>query len=210
MAIFGDPSWLTTSPTEWPDFESHFQGVVPRQYPEDLYADDGEKRAQMRAFGTVMSFVKKATNFFVTRWFPRKDTTEEFLNDWAAVLAEPINGTLAQRQDRLIAKMRNRGTGTTARIQAMFARVFGIDDPTQVSFSSPDLTALPGGLSSNDHAELQSQMHIFNTGETKPVDRPLADALLARVVPSGDTWTVGQFDKVLFTTQSGFDIGTYT
>ncbi len=210
-AVAAFPSWLPHDPAGWPLFGTEYKAMAPRQWPEDLYDDeDGNARKDQQAFGRALSLVRRATHWFVTRLWPHRDTTGEYWADWEEVFAVAPAATDALRQDRLIAALRNRGTLTDLRLRTMFAPVFGESDPATVTIVSPDLDSIPAGATANDHAQLQTQLHIYHAAETADIDRQMADQFLARVVPMGDTWSAGRFLRFKWDTAgSGWDISTW-
>lgn len=206
------PPWLPHDPAGWPLFGTEYKAMAPRQWPEDLYDDeDGNARKDQQAFGRALSLVRRATHWFITRLWPHRDTTGEYWADWEEVFAIAPAATDALRQDRLIAALRNRGTLTDLKLRTMFAPVFGSSDPADVRVSSPDLDAIPAGATSDDYAELQTQLHLSHMAETADIDRQMADQLLSRVVPVGDNWTAGRYKICQYDVAgAGYDVAVYT
>ena len=205
------PPWLPHDPAGWPLFGTEYKAMAPRQWPEDLYDDeDGNARKDQQAFGRALSLVRRATHWFITRLWPHRDSTGEYFADWEETFGISPAATTTLRQDRLIAALRNRGTLTDLKLRTMFAPVFGESDPATVAIVSPDLDSIPAGATADDHAELQTQLHIHHAAETADIDRQMADQFLGRVVPTGDTWTAGRWKTMQWDVAGrGWDVATW-
>ncbi len=133
-----DPTWYPAWPAAAPDFETQYQNATPRQFPQKLYVEGGEAFLDQQALGVILSWIRKGSWWIADRIFPWKDTGEMFLDLWEDVFGIEPSKDLDHRQRRIVAGMRNRGTGTLARIKAIFQWAFpGVTDPADVSVTCP-------------------------------------------------------------------------
>jgi hypothetical protein len=133
-----DPTWYPAWPSGAPDFETQYKNATPRQFPARLYVEGGEAFLDQQALGVILSWIRKGSWWISDRIFPWKDAGEMFLALWENVFSLEASRDLDKRQRRIVAAMRNRGTGTLERIKAIFQWVFpGVTDPDDISVTCP-------------------------------------------------------------------------
>ena len=193
------PSWmpLAARPATWIDWSTTFRSVIPREWPKRLFGAGSQALSDLIAFGESLALARDMLSFLQNSLYPNQDTTGIFTEDWEGVYGVQANGTITERNDRLVAMFRMRGTMTQDAVKTVMCRAFGIDDPTAIGITSPTPAAVAVVLgASTDEwrwCRLQMQMHIFHLTETIDPDFDIAADLIAKIKPTWETWTFGRY-----------------
>lgn len=134
-----NPSWLPSWPSWAPDFETVYRRTIPAQFPQKLYKDEGQAYKDQECFAIGFSTIRKGLWWLMDAYWPWRDDNALFLPLWEAAFGLEPTGTIAERQRRVVASMRNRGTMTLEVVKAVFEWVFGTTDPTKISVAYPTL-----------------------------------------------------------------------
>jgi hypothetical protein len=161
--------------------------------------------SDLKAFGESLALSRDLLEFALRYIWPGKDTgSGYFIPDWETVFNISPAATLADRSYRIIASMRQRGTMTSDLTKAIMAPAFGTTDPNSVSFASPTSTEAEAAYSTTTSDDKQAvflgtNMHIYSSA-SPPVepDFALALDLIERIKPTGDTWSVGKFNSLIW------------
>lgn len=192
------PSWFPYTPTgsrpaTWDDWVTILQEVTPRQWPARLYARDSEAWLDLKSFGESIALMRDILQF-MQRWlWPNKDTGGTFLALWEAVFDLAPAKSLALRQQRLEAAMRQRGTMTQQLVKAVMAPAWGHTNTDLVGLESPTQ-----GWTATDDPEgafLGDNMHIYDINEAAEPDPMIID-LIAKVKPTWQIWSYGQYKRL--------------
>ena len=140
-----NPTWLPAWPSAFPDFETALRYIVPAQYPDGLYHEEGQARLDQEAIGIVFSWLRKGAEWGLQRFWPWLDDDALFLDRWESAFGLEPTGSVATRQRRVVASMRNRGTLTEAVLTAIFEWVFGTEDPADITVVAPTPAGAWGG-----------------------------------------------------------------
>jgi uncharacterized protein YmfQ (DUF2313 family) len=192
------PSWFPTvsRPSNWRDYSAIYRKVLPREWPPGLWRLGSEGLKDLYALAESLAMVRDRLEWVLVAYFPAYDTNGVFLGHWESVFGIAPADTIAERQNRILAYMRAlRAAMTAAQLKVTFARAFGSDDPADVSIDSPDpadVTAIET-LGEITYVFNNNQLHIYSTGETTEPDFKIADDLVDRLVPSGQIWSVSQY-----------------
>jgi len=135
-------------------------------------------------------------------YFPSSDGEGIFLPFWEEALGLSPKGTITERQNRVTAKLRNRGTANEQVVMSIIAPAFGVPEGSPlILFTTPDLSTL---LADNPVAEDPGWLHAFMghfyADGSLTLDRGMADAILARMTPAGWMWTAGEVQYLRATT----------
>jgi hypothetical protein len=201
------PSWFPSWPAGFPDLQAGYEQNVPRQYPEGLYTEGTDEYLDLLAEARILSWVRQGGEWILRRFFPHYDSLGQFLSFWEDVLRLVPAATIALRQNTIISHVRyNLGTAIKANIQAIFAPIFGVEDPARIGFSFASTASIIAFAPETDEAwaQLLNTLHIYDVNETAEPDRTRAlDAIRAKK-PTWQTWTVGQYQDLKWTTQGGW------
>ena len=201
------PSWMPSAarPSIFPDWSEIFRTVIPREWPENLFGPGTQGMGDLKATGESLALARDMLEFALRYIWPGKDTgSGYFLSDWEKVFGISPAATLASRSYRIIASMRQRGTMTEGLVKAIMAPAFGTTDPAEVAFDSPSSADVAAEYSAtatteNHVAFLGTNLHIYSgaTPQVEP-DWGLAADLIARIKPTGDTWSFGKSNYLIW------------
>lgn len=185
------PTWmpLSTRPSNWPDWSDIFTNTVPREWPKGLFGKGGQAWLDLEALGESLALARDVMEVVIRRIWPARDDDGTFLSDWETVFDVTPEPTIAKRQDRLIAKFRQRGTMTQDLVKAIMCRAWGSDDPSTVTLTSP--TQGWAAVDETDAARLGHQMHISQTAGTDEPD-PMIEDLISQNKPTWENWYYGK------------------
>ncbi len=201
------PSWMPTAarPAGWTDWSEVFRKVIPREWPENLFGIGTQGMSDLIAFGESLALTRDLLEFMLRNLWPGRDTVNGlFLSRWEAVFDISPAATIDERANRIIASMRQRGTMTSDLVKAIMAPAFGSANPGDVVFESPTSADAEAAYSTTTSSDAQgvllgTTMHIYS-GATPPVepDFALAYDLIERIKPTGDSWSVGKFNRLFW------------
>jgi hypothetical protein len=130
--------------------------------------------------------------------WPARDDDYIFIDRWEEAFGIQPDGTEADRVNRLISFMRQRGTMTQALVKSIMCRAWDSDDPSVVTLRNvdpADVAAL-GTIADHQAAELLSQMYIHHTAETASPDASLMQDLIAKNKPTYENWYYGRYYRL--------------
>jgi hypothetical protein len=186
-----------TRPSLFPDWSDFFRTVVPREWPNRLFAVGSEARADLIALGESLALTRDLAQFIQLYLWPEKDSAYAiFLDLWEAVFDVSPSSTTALRIDRLVATFRQRGTMTYALTKAILVRCFSTEtDPSTIELSSPTAAnvAATNTLGDETRARGGTSMHIYHVAETKTPTLKLAWDLINQIKPAWERWTIGKW-----------------
>jgi hypothetical protein len=188
------PPWLPVV-SGMPDLEAVYRKSIPLQWPRGIRFKDTDIDYHRQAMGVVYSWLAEAVWIVQRKFFPGDDDQAIFLPLWEEALRLSPQGTIADRQARVLAKLRNRGTGNESVIFSIIAPAYGTpDDISHLRFSTPDLsTILADNPPADDPGWLDAFTgHFYSVDATVTVDQDLAQSILARITPGGWRWTAGK------------------
>lgn len=188
-----EPSWLPSSwPSSWPDYEDIYRSVTHRFFPA-IWTDDSQAWLDQEVVGHILSWVRKSMEYLVRRIFPHLDTGDLFLEWWEKALSLASTGDVTTRTNRVLAKMRNRGTLTMERLQAIMAPIMNIEDPTNVYVINPDMDdVIATGTTDLDNiCDNAFFYHVYNGGVATSFDSDEAMKTINRIKQAGDHVTIG-------------------
>ncbi|MEE9367157.1 MAG: hypothetical protein V3W44_10745 [Dehalococcoidales bacterium] len=185
---------LAARPSNWIDWSATFRDVIPREWPKRLFGAGSQALSDLIAFGESLAIVRDYLSFLQNSLYPNQDTNGIFTEDWERVFGVQASGTIAERNDRLVAMFRTRGTMTQDAVKTVMCRAFGIDDPTAIGIISPT----PAAVAVLNPPEVwqwvfpQTNMHIFHLAETIEPDWDIAQDLIDKIKPTWETWSFGK------------------
>lgn len=200
------PSWFPqiSRPKGWPDWPDIFTVVIPREWPEGLFGLETNGEGDLQATGETLALARDFLEQVLRYLWPQTviDSIDDdgiWLDDWEAVFNTTGGSSdLTARAERLVAAFRQRGTMTEALVQAIMAPAFGETDPSKIAFESPTAAAVAAASPDEDWqwVFLHTNMHIYHADETTAPDQEMAETLIAKIKPTGDTWSVGQYKRL--------------
>lgn len=206
-----EPGWLPSSwSSSWPDYESIYRSMVHRFFPA-IWTDDSEAWLDQEVVGHVLSWLRKSMEYLLRRIFPHLDADDLFLEWWEKALSLASTGSVTTRSNRILAKLRNRGTLTLERLQAIMAPIMGIE-PSKVSVATPDMDdVIATGTTDLDNiCDNAFTYHVYDSDGAADFDRDEALKAINLIKQSGDHVTVGQnIDFKWDTDDHGWDESTF-
>jgi hypothetical protein len=132
-------NWFASNPATWPDLQTLARQAVARLYPRGLITNaESDEYKDVQAKGDIYTWLQEALWWVRTSYWPQYDSEALFLGVHETALSIAQAATTALRQSSVIAHYRTlRRTLAEELTQAIFCRVFGDDDPAEVSFASP-------------------------------------------------------------------------
>lgn len=203
-------AWLPTPTAAMDALELAYKNMSPRLWPRRLLKAASNAWKDAQVVGLALAGGRKLLEWQTTSYHPQNDTERLYLDDWLDAFGLRSSGSDTTDQNAIVAKMRERGTLTDAVVKSMFARAFGVDDPSSISIVAGDPATIPGDATADDYAKIQSSQHIFNTSETADPNRKLVDSLLRQVRGTGETWTAGRYQTARWDKAGrGWDVATW-
>ena len=186
------PSWMpiASRPSSWIDWSTIFRETIPREWPKRLFGAESQAYSDLVAFGEALALARDMLSMIQHNIWPADDASDNLFTDrWEESFGIQPDGTSAERTDRLIAVMRQRGTMTEDLVRAIMIRAWGLSDPSLLTLTSPD----PADVATENPAEdwqwayPQTNMHISLTSEASAPDQGLAEDLIAKIKPTWET-----------------------
>jgi len=200
------PDWLPVA-ADMPDIEEAYQASVPQQWPMGLRFPETDLDYERQAIGICISWVPESLWLITRYYFPRSDTEGFFLDRWETALALQNSGSIADRQNRITSKMRNRGTGIEDIIFSIIAPAYGVPEgSSKIQFSTPDMSTIiaddppKDDLSGDDNGWLDAFTGHFFADGTLTLGRDMVESILLRMTPAGWRWTAGETQYLKCTT----------
>jgi len=195
------PTWmpLAARPANWIDWSTIFRAVIPREWPKRLFGGDSQAYSDLIAFGEALALARDWLSFLQNSLYPNQDSNGIFTARWERVYDVQPKGSITDRNNRLVALFRQRGTMTEDAVKAILCRAWDSDDPSILSFESPDpadvATAMGAGTTEWQWAQLQTQLHIYsNSAPTAEPDYSIIADLIAKIKPTWEKWTFGRYN----------------
>lgn len=192
--------WFDTWPTTWPDFVTKYRKMIPRAWGRGLFKMDGDGWKMLLATGEALSLAREAIEWMLQRTLPDNDSTGMFLDRWEAAFRIAPADTIASRQDRLMATMRQSGQPISEdAVRSMMVRAWGETDPDEVLLASStgaqraaaDTLYASGNVTT--YSREGTSMHIYKRNEDAHPDYSIANDIIAAIQPAGNTWSVGRY-----------------
>jgi hypothetical protein len=207
------PGWFPAWPAGFPDIQAAYESTCPHQYPEGLYTEGTDEYLDILAEARILSWVRQGGEWILRRFFPHLDSLGQFQGFWEEMLGIAKRATVELRQSAILSYLRyNIGTATKASVQAIFAPVFGLDDPERIAFSFPTYAEVAATNPTTDQewADALNKLHIYDIRElAAPDPAQFADAARA-IKPTWQIWTGGQYEAALYDTQGAYNEGVYS
>ena len=196
------PSWmpLAARPANWIDWSTTFRAVIPREWPKRLFGPGSQAYSDLIAFGEALALARDWLSFLQNSLYPNRDTNGIFTARWEGVYGVQPKGSITDRNNRLVALFRQRGTMTEDAVRAILCRAWDSDDPSILSFESPD----PADVATLNPAVdwqwafPQTNLHIYHTAQTREPDYSIAFDLIAKIKPTWETWSIGKRNNLIW------------
>ena len=132
-------NWFSANPSSWPDLQTAARQLLQRLFPAGLIFDsDSDEYRDVQAKGDIYTWLQEALWWVRTSFWPQYDTEALFLELHESALSVARAATTTLRQNALIAHYRTlRRTLSEDLTEAIFCRVFGSDDPSDVAVTVP-------------------------------------------------------------------------
>lgn len=215
------PAWLPSSlPTAIRDFVGDFVAVMPDFLPRRYTRRAADIYLEFQALGESVAYWRELLEWFMRTFLPQHDSEGMWLSrherDYGLRGGGLTDSEIDRRQRAILAAMRNRGTLTTERAQAILAPIYDVP-PDEIAFATvaiKDLLAshyLVLNPSERDwHRAVDAySIHVYHSLETVIPDQNALQAELSKLSQSGERWTGGQTKKFLWGTDGSGWGGTY-
>lgn len=192
-------SWLPGWPVNWPDFVATYQQVIPREWPRGLWSVTGEVHKHHEVLGEILAYGRQLLEWILRSWLPQNDSEGLFLDRWETVLSLAAAATVAERQNAILAAIRNRGTLTIELLRAIVAPAFGNPaDLSEITVCGPTPSDIAGEATSASDPIwwFTYTLHIYQTG-SNALDEKIGDDILRRIAPAWCRWQISDTRRLL-------------
>lgn len=215
------PAWLPTAlPTAIRDFVGDFVAVMPDFLPRRYTRRAADICLEFQALGESAAYWRELLEWFMRTFLPQHDSEGMWLSrherDYGLRGGGLTDSEIGRRQRAILAAMRNRGTLTTERAQAVLAPIFGVD-ADEIAFAvvaikdllASHYTSLNPSERDWHRAVDAYSIHAYHSLGTAIPPQPELQATFSKLAQSGERWTGGQTKKFLWGTEGSGWGGVY-
>lgn len=196
MALVVQPSWLPTANSVMEAIEQAYQEFVPEQWPKGLRFPGTVLHLHRKALGVGYSWLSMAILWWTEIFWPDRDDGAELgLPRWERIFGLSPLGTIDERQRRVTAAFRNRGTLNLARLRAIVAPAFGNpSDLTDIQVSVPDFSTVIADqpIAADPGWRDAYFMHVHVDGTAHTLNEKIGDAVVAQLEGAGFKVQIGE------------------
>lgn len=194
MALFYSPSWLPTASAAWEAIEGAYVASTPEQWPKGLRFAGTALAKTREAFGIGYAWLAMQVDWWVSRYWPSEDDSAELgLPRWESILKLQPLGTIAERQQRVRAALRNRGTLNITRLQMMVSPAFDDCDLADIDVLCPDLsTVIADAPIADDPGWRDAFLAHIHVDGAHTLNESIGDAIVQRLEGLGFKVQIGE------------------